>query len=287
MQSGIIALLLLSTASCAPTFAQTSGYLSRLLPAGVAVGMKGSELRDARKGAVGGSFPGQNSDNQNDYDLVERSGPATFSRYYVRGGSLSGYMRITRASAISPSQQQLERELITPDATSGFVKEAEEKALRAERNLDSIVVSATLWKSTLSKLKVYTVVTGTELTAIVFDPGRLSKETFFAPPELKKDLDEQAAIIRNKLAIKNSPATTSAQSSAETIVPTESGGAVPAAGFSRQANAEPLAENSDRSDRSPADAAPLESAGATVWPWVVGGISTLLVIAALALKRRA
>ena len=169
---------------CVVAFGQ-SDYLTRLLPSGVVIGMNGAQLRETRKDAIKRSLP-EATDSENNYDLVERTGRATFSWYYVRNGVLSGYTRTSSAIVMGKEQQEAERELIIPSDDSGIIRESEEQALRAGQDLEAVIISASRWKLAAGNLRLYTVSTNQEITAVIFNPSDLSRETFLASPDLKK-----------------------------------------------------------------------------------------------------
>lgn len=179
-------------------FGSDSDYLNRVLPPGINLGMTGAQLpvlpnTIRRPVSEGNQNPTQN------YDLIQRVSPATFSWLYIRDDKLVGYMRITKPSLLSADQQQAEHDAVLPSSAAGFAKEADEKALRAGPNLEPIMVTATKWKSKSSDLAFYTVITDAEITAIAFDPAKISKDIFLASPLLKKTLEAEAKQIKQQL----------------------------------------------------------------------------------------
>lgn len=280
-------------ASAYAALAAPTEFYQAYIPPGVEIGMSPEQVKAARPQAMTGGML-QPSAAKTDTTFVQMAEitPQGNTRvaylYRFKAGKLGAVLRSLMVTGMPIEHAQAGASKAADEIKANFVLKGQEQVARST-GTENTIVTAQLWEDAGAGRNIYFVTTNREITVVIFDPKAFGKSDFFLGPERMKDLEAHAESVRGmidkaaatpvpivdllpKVAMA-STTPTPAKPPSTTPVPTS---AVPTATPAPSLPTPTVAANP----------APVIERKSPVWPWVVG-ILTLVVIVAVALKRRA
>jgi len=281
-------LLTIAFATAAP-----EDFYRNYLPSGVEIGMSPEQVRIARPQAVA-SAAAQPSAARVDTTFVQMveitpQGNTRVAYWYrFKGGKLGAVTRSLMVTGMPIEHAQAGASKVVGELKADFILKGQEQVARST-GTENVIVTAQLWEDTATGRNLYFVTTNREITVVIFDPKAFGKSDFFLGPERMKDLDAHAESVRGMIdkaaatpvpIIDLLPKVAAASASPTPVTPA----AATPAPATPAPSAAPAASPSPTTPVVQTPAVPSEHS-APVWPWVVGILALVLVVA-LALKRR-
>lgn len=284
-------LIALITVVATSSAAHEEFYQKHLQP-GVSLGMSPDELITARSGALENEFGATGSDLAGTLEMSElrrEQNSASGSVYRFKAGKLGAVLGSTKTTKLPVEHTQDAAIKLAQELKTNFALQREDQIVRSVGTV-AAVLTAQLWEDEARGLHLYFVATNHEITLVIFDPKAFGKPDFFNGPELLKKVEANNESIRRALGERATPpmpiidflAKVKAGSPAQVttneqpLTPTAPTPVPTATPNTSSAPSNPVAQAS----------LSVVERKSLVWPWVVG-ILALVVIVALALKRRA
>lgn len=281
--------LLLSVFMLGTTAAIVSAdvFYKTYLPAGVSIGMSPEQVRTFRPQAIRNQMPPPSASNSDDalvemVEIMPQGNTRVAYWYRFKGEKLGAVSRSIMTARMPIEHAQASASRVAEELRVGFFLVGEEQVVRTT-GTENTVTTAWRWEDREKKLNIYLVATNQELTVVIFDPTKFAKGDFFLGLERMKDLNAQAELVRSVTEKAGTPIPI------VDLLPKVNAASATQAPASAPISSIPAPSAKPTALQTPSTQAvqtptPIIERKAHLWPWVVGVVA-LLVLVAFALKR--